>query len=116
MNEGALRRLSELLAGDEPVLLASGERELIRSALVALAASERRAGHLEELLHVYAGGLEAIEQGAGVEFAFSDAAYDLAAAVAARAAFREKLESARSASAVVGAALAFARDAAVLAS
>lgn len=116
MNNAAIERLAELLAGDEPVLLSAGERETIRASLAALAASERRAAHLEDLLRVHATGLDEAERAAcGVpELPIAGTTYDFAAAAAARETFRAALDSARSASSVVGAALAFARDAAIL--
>lgn len=114
MTNAAMNRLAELLASDEPVLLNTDERELIRVALAAVAAGERRVAHLEELLRVHAGGLDEIERAAGVTVAFDGRAYDFGAAAGARADFREKLETARDAKSIVSAALAFARDAAVL--
>jgi len=120
MSEAAIDRLAELLGADEPVLLGAAERELVRGALTALASAERRVGHLVRVAGARGVALEEIEA-AGVAAAGalgeSDVAvrYDFAAADAARGELESALAGARSASAVVGAALRFARDAAVLA-
>ena len=118
MNDAIIERLADLLAGDEPVLLNTVERELVRTALGALAASEKRVGHLQRVLSVQGAALERVESAAtGALPSGGDApVYDFAGADAARAEFESKLRTASSASSVVAAALAFARDAAVLGS
>lgn len=116
MSTAAIQRLTELLVADEPVLLGAAERELVRGALASLAHAERRSAHLEELLRVHGAGLERIEAAATFDHDLPGVAYDFNAATAARATFRAQLESARDAESIVSAALAFARDAAVLAS
>jgi len=118
MNDAALHRLAQLLAGDEPVLLNSDDREIVRAVVAALGASERRAAHLESLLRVHESGLDEIEAAAAAAppISVGGTTYDYAGAERARETFRTQLDSARDASSIVAAALAFARDAALLAS
>ena len=117
MNHAALERLAQLLTSDEPVLLNRDERELIRATIASLVAGERRAERLESLLRVHEDGLDAIENAAHPpSIQLGEIAYDYAQADRARESFREALENARDASSIVAAALALARDAAVLAS
>ena len=118
MNDAVIERLADLLVRDEPVLLSAEERELIRTALTALGESEKRVGHLQRVLSVQGAALERVESAAtGALPTNPDApVYDFAAADGARAAFEAKLRAATTTSSVVAAALAFARDAAVLGS
>jgi xanthine dehydrogenase iron-sulfur cluster and FAD-binding subunit A len=120
MSDAMIQRLSELLDRDEPVLLGAEERSLVRAALVGLAAAERRAAHLERLLEAHGASLDAADGAArGALEQLADApdapTYDFRAAEATRQALLDRIESARSAREIVSAALAFARDVAVLA-
>ena len=113
--------LAELLTRDEPVLLGSAERDLVRRALTALAAATRDHAHLERIASIHREALGAVEHAAagGTDAVTHLAqtvgvAYDTSAAAAAREELERSVDSAASASRVIGAALRFARDATVL--
>ena len=119
-SEAAVARLAELLDRDEPFLLGADDRSLIRAGLVALTAAERRAAHLERLLEARGVALDAAESAAteALSGAGDDAepvTYDFAAAATARRELLEKVEAANSAREIVAAALAFAKDVAIIA-
>jgi ribosomal protein S12 methylthiotransferase accessory factor YcaO len=120
VSDATIQRLTELLERDEPILLNADERSLIRAALVGLAAAERRAAHLERLLEAQGVALDAADRAAAEALstigAKSEAPdYDFTAADTARRELLEKIESANSAREVVAAALAFAKDIAIIA-
>lgn len=120
MNSAVIDRLADLLDRDEPLLLSTDERSLVRAALAALADSERRARHYERLFESAGFALGAADRAAAsaIDLVLSRPEaprFDAAKADDARAALEAKLRSAGSARDVVAAVLGFARDVAVLA-